>query len=377
MSKTIRIGVIGAGGNTRGKHLPGFQAIPGVAVTMVCNQTKASGEKVAKEFGIPTVAENWREIIESPDIDAICIGTWPNLHGKLAVAALRANKHVLTEARMARNLAEAEMMLAESKLHPELVAQIVPAPMSLPFDATIIDLLKTGELGALREVLLTATTDGLADSSLPLSWRQDMVLSGKNTLYLGIYYEMALRWLGMGVTSLVADAAIFTRERKDAEGVPHATTVPESVTVLGHYSPLAGSIGSPQVIAAGSARSVLTRSPWGGGTGPTDGARLVAHFSGVERSGPRSEFRLNGSKAGLRLDLAKGELWLSAAGQPEKLVSIPPEKRAAWRVEADFIDSVREQKPVRLTDFSTGVSYMQFTEAVWESWNSGGLRVTL
>ena len=74
--RTIRIGIIGAGANTRGKHIPGFQAIPGVSVVAVCNRTRESGAAVAKEFGIPVVTEEWREIIESPDIDAICIGTF-------------------------------------------------------------------------------------------------------------------------------------------------------------------------------------------------------------------------------------------------------------------------------------------------------------
>lgn len=360
MSKPVRIGVIGAGGNTRTRHIPGFKAIPGVEIVAVCNRTQASGEKVAKEFGIPRVTDNWKEIIEAPDIDAICIGTWPNLHGKLSVAALRAGKHVLTEARMARNLAEAELMLAESKLHPKLVAQIVPAPMSLPFDATVADILAAGTLGTLREVFLTATTDGLADSGLPLNWRQNLTLSGKNTLYMGIYYEMALRWLGRGVTSLVADAAIFSKERKDEEGVPQPTTIPESVTVLGSYA----------------ATSAVTTAPWAAAWEAT-GARLVAHFSGVETTAPRAEIRLNGSKGGLRLDLAKGELWVANRGEPEKQVTIPPEKRGAWRVEADFIDSIRDGKPVRLTDFATGVKYMQFTEAVWESWSNGRWRVTL
>lgn len=344
MSKPIRIGIIGAGGNTRARHIPGFKAVPTVEVAAVCNRTRASSERVAKEFGIPKVADNWREIVESPDIDAVCIGTWPNLHGKLTVAALRAGKHVLTEARMARNLAEAELMLAEARLHPHLVAQIVPAPMSLPFDATVADLLQAGTLGTIREVFLTATTDNLADSTLPLSWRQDLTLSGKNTLYLGIYYEMILRWLGRGITSLVADAAIFMKERKDEDAVPQPTTIPESVSILGSYD---------------------------------DGARLVAHFSGVETTAPRAEIRLNGSAGGLRLDLAKGELWLTKRGEGEKPVTIAAEKRGVWRVEADFIDSIREGKPVRLTDFETGVKYMQFTEAVWESWTNGRWRVTL
>lgn len=344
MSSRLRIGIIGAGGNTRAKHIPGFKAIAGVEVTVVCNRTMESGQKVAREFGIPYATTSAKDIIESKDIDAVCIGTWPNMHAKLTVAALRAGKHVLTEARMARNLAEAEMMLEESRQRPHLVAQIVPAPMSLPFDATVIELLQRGALGTLREVFLTATSDGLADSSLPLTWRQDLTLSGRNTLHLGIYYEMALRWLGHGVTSVIADAAIFTKERKDEEGVPEPTTIPESVTVLGNYA---------------------------------DGARLIAHFSGVERSGPRTEIRLNGSKAGLRLDLAKNELWLARAGEPEKLVEIAPEKRGGWRVEADFIASIREGSAARLTDFETGVKYMQFTEAVWDSWHTGGRRVTL
>lgn len=353
MNQAIRIGVIGAGGNTRARHIPGFQAIPGVTITSVCNRTMASGEAVAKQFGIPHVTDNWRDIVESPEIDAICIGTWPNLHGKVTIAALRAGKHVLTEARMARSLAEAEMMHGELLLRPKLVAQIVPAPMSLPFDATIVDLVKSGALGTLREVILTATSDSLTDSSLPLSWRQDFALNGKNTLLLGIYYEMVTRWLERPVASVIVDAAIFSRERKDGEGASQTTTIPESLTVLGKYAPPAGAAASEAA------------------------ARFVAHFSGVELSGPRSEIRVHGSKAGVRLDLVKNELWLTRAGETEKRVEIAPEKRGAWRVEADFIDSIREGKPVKLTDFVTGVEYMRFTEAVWESWNADGLRVTL
>jgi len=344
MSKQVRIGIIGAGANSRARHIPGFQAIPGVEVVAVCNRTRASGERVAREFNIPLVTENWREIVESPAIDAVCIGTWPNLHAKLTIAALRAGKHVLTEARMARNMAEAELMFAEVSQHPGLVAQIVPAPMSLPFDATITGLLHQGELGTLREVLLTATNDALADSAQPLNWRQNTMLNGKNTLFMGIYYEMTLRWLGHGIATLVADAAIFSKVRKDEEGVPETTTIPESITVLGAYA---------------------------------DGARLVGHFSGVEKTAPRSEIRLNGSKAGLRLDLARNELWLTRAGQAEQRVEIAPENRGSWRVEADFIDSIRDGKPVTLTDFETGMNYMHFTDAVWESWNASGQRMTL
>ncbi|HEY4301379.1 MAG TPA: Gfo/Idh/MocA family oxidoreductase [Candidatus Didemnitutus sp.] len=344
MSKTLRIGLIGAGGNTRLQHLPGFQAIPGVEVVVVSNRTRESAEKVAREFNIPRVAASWQEVVESTDVDAVCIGTWPNMHAKITVAALRTGKHVLCEARMARNLAEAELMLAESNLHTALVAQLVPAPMSLPFDETIAEIVASGVLGPLREVHVACTHGTLAEAAVPASWRQDHNLSGKNTLYLGIYYEMVLRWVGQDVSSLVADASIFTKQRNDREGRAIPVSIPDSVSVLGRYN---------------------------------DESRFVATFTGVETTAPRSEIRLNGTKGGLRLDLAKGELWRSEGGKPEVQVEIDSARRGAWRVEADFVASIRDRKPVTLTNFSTGVRYMRFTEAVWESWNNDRARVVL
>ena len=46
----MKIGIIGAGLNTRVKHIPGFQAIDGVQVVAVSNRSKESGEKVAAEY---------------------------------------------------------------------------------------------------------------------------------------------------------------------------------------------------------------------------------------------------------------------------------------------------------------------------------------
>ena len=344
MTPPLRIGFIGAGANTRTRHLPGFKEIPGVVLAAVCNRTEESSRKVAQAFGVPVVAPDWRAIIDSPTIDAVCIGTWPNLHAELTIAALRAGKHVLTEARMARDLGEALLMFAEAQRHPQLVAQIVPAPMSLAFDATIVKLINAGVLGSLREVSVMCTNNTQVDSALPSGWRQDPQLSGKNTLALGIYYEMTLRWLGRGVTSLSADAAIFTPQRKNAQGERQTMTIPERVTVLGRYA---------------------------------DAARFLAHFSSVELTAPRNEIRLHGSRAGLRLDFITNQLWLAEAAGPEQLVEIMAAPGDAWRVEADFIASIREDRPVTLTDFATGVSYMRFTEAVWTSWNEQGRWVTI
>jgi hypothetical protein len=52
-------------------------------------------------------------------------------------------------------------------------------------------------------------------------------------------------------------------------------------------------------------------------------------------------------------------------------IAIAADKAGGWRVEADFVESIRQGSPVRLTDFATGVAYMEFTEAVARSAQEG------
>ena len=341
-SSTLRIGIVGAGANTRAKHLPLLQRIPGVKVVMVANRSTASAQMVAKEFGIPGVARHWREVVAAPDVDAVVIGAWPNLHAEATCAALANGKHVLTEARMAAHLAHAETMFAAAKGHPSLVAQIVPAPMSLDFDAAIAERLPS--LGVLREVCVVHTGSQYADAAVPLGWRQRFDLSGVNTLTLGINYEMVLRWLGEDPVWVQTDAAVFTARRRREEGGLGQVEIPESVSVLGRYG---------------------------------QGTRLIMHFSGVEPGQPRHEIRLNGESGALRLDLAAQKLWHAPLGGAETEVVPAPGQRRGWRVEEDFVASIREGAPVRLTDFATGVRYMRVTDAVWRSWSDGGVRIAL
>ncbi|MBF8299605.1 MAG: ligC, partial [Dehalococcoidia bacterium] len=97
----IRVGIVGAGANTRERHIPGLKAMEGVEVVGVANRSMESGQRAAKEYGIPQVFDTWLDLVESDEIDAVVIGTWPYMHCPVTLAALENNKHVLTEARMA------------------------------------------------------------------------------------------------------------------------------------------------------------------------------------------------------------------------------------------------------------------------------------
>ncbi|MDP7278795.1 MAG: Gfo/Idh/MocA family oxidoreductase, partial [Candidatus Poribacteria bacterium] len=127
-NQIIRVGIVGAGRNTTSKHIPGLQAITEVEIVSVCNRSRQSSERVATEFNIPVIYDNWHDLINADDTDAIVIGTWPYMHCQLTVAALEAEKHVMCEARMAMNAQEAHRMCEASAQNPHLVAQIVPSP---------------------------------------------------------------------------------------------------------------------------------------------------------------------------------------------------------------------------------------------------------
>jgi predicted dehydrogenase len=339
--ETLRVGLIGAGKNTRLRHIPGLRALPGVELVAVCNRRSSSTLAAAREFAIPRTYERWQDLVADPAIDAIVIGTWPYLHCAITLAALEAGKHVLTEARMSLNAAEAHRMLAASRRYPKLVTQIVPSPYGLKGHDIMKELIQAGFLGELREVRVYSLSDGLADQAAPLSWRQDAALSGYNMLSLGIVHETLLRWVPPPV-QVIAQVHAFVTKRIDPEsGVHRAVGTPDSVQAL----------------------TVLE-----------NGARGLYQVSGVMPFDQGMGIELYGTEGVLHYDFAADRI-RGARGPGKALalqeISIPAEKARGWQVEADFVTAIRTGSAIELTDFATGVSYMEFTEAVARSAQAG------
>ena len=195
MAETIRVGVVGAGGNTRLHHIPKLKKIQGVEIISVANRTRASSERVAGEFGIPRVHDHWQQLVNDPGIDAVVIGTWPYMHCPITLAALTAGKHVLTEARIAMNAAEARQMLAASRARPHLVTQVVPGPTTFAVDPMVMHLLADGYVGEVQALDLKVPT-GWLNREAPLHWRMNREYSGVNIMSIGIWYECLSRWVG-------------------------------------------------------------------------------------------------------------------------------------------------------------------------------------
>ena len=332
----IRIGLVGAGGNMRARHIPGLRALEAVDIHGVVNSMPQSTNQAADEFNIPQTYPDWEALIEDPDIDAVVIGTWPNLHCEITCAALNAGKHVLTEARMARNAAEARRMLKAAHKYPDLVKQIVPSPYGLVQQPYVRGLLDDGFLGEFRELVVLGVDDAVWDTTRPLHWRQDVEISGLNILSLGILHETAMRW-APAVQRVFSQMTVFNRTfpSPDGSGTVEAT-VPDSVQLVAELE--------------------------GGGRG-------LYHLSGINLFGPGRQIHLYGSEGTIRYEITPRERLLIGKSGETKLreVDIPQEQRGGWRVEEEFIEAIRGDGTVHFTDFATGVKYMEFTEAVTRS----------
>jgi predicted dehydrogenase len=333
---TIRVGIVGAGGNTRAKHIPGLRNITGVEIVGVCNRTPASSAKVAADFGIPKVYRDWRALIADEALDAVLIGTWPYMHAPVTLAALAAGKHVLCEARMAMNAREAHAMLAAARVRPDLIAQVVPSPFTLRVDRTVQRLLSEGFIG--RPLVLDVyDTGGFLEKSAAISWRQEIDFSGLNVMMLGIWYEAVLRWLGPAMQVMAMGRAFADRLPDPATGHLRTVEVPDHLDVAA-------------AMACGA----------------------QAHFRSTRVCGltAASHCMIFGESGTLRIEGDR----LYGGRRGEKTlneIEIPVAEAGGWRVEESFINAIRGLEPVQLTTFADGVRYMEFTEAVQRSRQSG------
>lgn len=333
----IRVGLIGAGGNVRNRHIPGFQKVAACEMVAVSNRTIESGQRVADQFQIPRVYRHWQELLEDDSIHAVCIGTWPYMHRAMTLAALEKGKHVLTEARMASTAQEARDMLEASRRHSHLVCQLTPTSTSYKIDNVLKQMISNGFLGELLSVEMQRLQTGFADFGGDLHWRHDWALSGYNTLNIGASYESMMRWLGRG-TRVMAMAKVHVPCRRKANGDLTSVSIPDHVDILYELA------NGAQVHMRMSAT-----------TGLSSGNQLWMH--GIE--GTIYVDHQQNVFAGRRGDTELSE------------VPNPPEQQAYYRVEEQFTNAIRGTEEVTMVPFETGVHYMEWTEAVIRSAQTG------
>lgn len=252
--KPLRVGVIGVGG--RGTYLLGLALAEGVDVPALCDidegnlhraveMVKKAQEGRAPE-GYSQGPHDYRRMLQRDDLDAVILGTPMQWHAVMAIDALRAGKHVLSEVAAAMTLEEcwglvraAEetgkiYMLSENCCYWQPVMMILNMVRKGVFGD-----LTYAECGYVHECLgLLFKADGT------LTWRGEMSRDFAGNLYPTHSFGPVAQWLSINrgdrIVSLVAGSTgqkSLRRyiEKRFPEGHPMRTTafkVSDSTSVL-------------------------------------------------------------------------------------------------------------------------------------------------
>ncbi len=335
--QTIRLGIVGGGGIVKQRHIPGFSKCKNVEIVAVCNRTEESSQAFAKAYGVERCYVDWHELVNADDIDAVVIGTWPYMHRDVAVESLAAGKHVFCQARMARTAAEAREM-EEAWKRSGLTAMLCPPPIAMHAGNLIRQILYTGKIGKILSVHVRHMDGAYLDSRAPLSWRLNRDYQGVNTLTLGMYAEV-LHGFFSETLSVQATTRIVTHRRLNPE-----TGKRERVEI---------------------AEEVFVNAVMRGG--------IHTHYtlSGLAAHGGDCTIEFFGTEGTLKYILQDEQVWFGKSGKPLRQRKISERNFRPWTVEEDFIDAIRDGVTDPNPNFSDGVRYMDVTEAVYRSAQSG------
>ena len=351
-SSQRKIGIIGVGFGAQ-VHVPAFRS-EGWEVAAICSRSREKAQKAATDADIAEACTDPTEIFRRDDIAAVSIITPPVAHHSLAIAALRAGKHVLCEKPFAMSAQQAREMLQAAQA-ARRTAMVAHEFRHTPQRAYIKQLLADGYIGTVRLCTIELFLDRYVTAEpRPLTWIARKADGGGLLGALGSHYVDALRdWFGE-IASVSGRLATLRPDLVDATGKPAVADSDDTF-----WMTLGFSNGGTATMIASFA------------TTPTRGARIaVMGDKGTliaEQPGPNP--------------LEDGVVVASRNGAPLQALATPPQhapfkdprdhRLMAFRLLVrDFTRGV-EQGGSPAPNFTDGLRCQQVLDAVHESSATG------
>ncbi len=187
------------------------------SMVAVAGRDGARTAAAAARLGWHESMTDWRALIARDDIDLVDVCTPGDSHAEIAIAALRAGKHVLCEKPLANTVEEAEAMAAEAD-RAAAAGVLTMCGFNyrrVPAVAYLRGLVAAGRLGEIRHVRATYLQDWITDPQFPLVWRLQRDRAGSGALGdIGAHIIDLTQYVtGQLITGVSALTETFVRER--------------------------------------------------------------------------------------------------------------------------------------------------------------------
>lgn len=212
----LRIGILGAARIAPKAIVAPARAVPGISVDAVASRDPQRARVFAARHGIGGVHVDYAALLADPQVDAVYIPLPNSLHAQWTLAALAAGKHVLCEKPFTANAEEARLV-ANAAESSGLVVMEAFHYRYHPLMTRVLEILRSGELGAIRRVETSLCFPLLRPRDI--RWRLD--LAGGATMDLGCYPIHFLRTLAR---SLIEPTVVSATAKLRSPGVDRYLT---------------------------------------------------------------------------------------------------------------------------------------------------------
>jgi UDP-N-acetyl-2-amino-2-deoxyglucuronate dehydrogenase len=198
--KKLGIAVIGCGAIS-GLHLKAASGSELAELRAVADTDEARAKGAATTYGCDYYTD-YLELLKREDIDIVHLCTAHYQHAPMAVDALRAGKHVLTEKPMAENLASAQTMLDAAAAHPEVQLGVIFQNRYNPAAQRMREYVDSGELGKLvgmKGLVTWSRTAAYYNTEWKGKWETE---GGGALINQSIHTLDLLQWLGGEIESV-------------------------------------------------------------------------------------------------------------------------------------------------------------------------------
>ncbi|QRK11246.1 Gfo/Idh/MocA family oxidoreductase [Archangium violaceum] len=252
MSKQLRVAIAGTG--FIGRVHARSARLAGAHLVGVASSSAESARKAAGELGAERHFESAEALVTAPDVDVVHICTPNALHEPLALAALKAGKHVVCEKPLAMGLAGAQRLLDAARAH----GRVATVPFVYRFYPTVREAraqVVAGTTGPLRLLHGTYLQDWLASPD-DWNWRVDPERGGDSRAFADIgshWCDLVEFVSGHRITRVSARLSTTVAQRlarqsvnafASGQGSGRPVTVSTEDVALVHFETHLGAVGS-------------------------------------------------------------------------------------------------------------------------------------